>query len=239
MASLFTLLTSACSSQPDNTTYAVSIKRVMPINTSLQNGRVVIENLTTIKSVFFIGDYCIGRLSPSVNYNTQQPIYGTEPYFIRKVNEKYGFLFRSADDRSAGERFNADIFMVSNGLQYEDCDFPGEQDSYRSGMAEDPLASSHIEKFSPRGKPGPDSEPDTLYYFFSKKMDGLKYTISKKLDSLTGMKLYKISSFYKEGYSEQKKIVVPDHEISLEFVPIDPALSDREKALLEHFKKMN
>ena len=57
---------------------------------------------------------------------------------------------------------------------------------------------------------------DSIYYYYSKKMNKIQYSFSKKLDSISGMKLFKFRLLFNSKFSKSYKGVLPKREISFE-----------------------
>lgn len=57
---------------------------------------------------------------------------------------------------------------------------------------------------------------DSIYYYYSKKMNKVQYSFSKKLDSISGMKLFKFRLIFNSKFSKSHNAVLPKREISFE-----------------------
>ena len=78
-----------------------------------------------------------------------------------------------------------------------------------------------IEKYGMM-KQGDEMSIDTIYYYYSKKMNNIEYSFSKKLDSISRKKLFKVRLLYNSKFSSSNKSVLPKREISFEIREVTP-----------------
>ena len=72
-----------------------------------------------------------------------------------------------------------------------------------------------IEKYGST-KQGDEMSVDSIYYYYSKKMNKVQYSFSKKLDSISGMKLFKFRLLFNSKFSKSSSRSLPKREISFE-----------------------
>jgi hypothetical protein len=84
--------------------------------------------------------------------------------------------------------------------------------------------------------PAPDGSPEKfdLYFYYTKKLQGIKETFSKSMDNIKNMKLFKVRILASGAYYEQYKIAFPKREIYYEMkkIPVE-----NTEAILDYFNR--
>ena len=193
MISFLLFNSSTCSQKKD--LKCVSLSFSAPVNIYKENDEIKISILKDTILVFYYSDYLVYRLLPTANWETGKNIKGTEPYLIYNKQDSCGILFNRA-------------------LRGKDLDIPA--DSLWSIMeVKKENGGILIEKYGST-KQGDEMSVDSIYYYYSKKMNKVQYSFSKKLDSISGMKLFKFKLLFNSKFSKSYNGVLPKREISFE-----------------------
>lgn len=230
MISFLLFASSTCSQKKD--LKGVSICLSAPVNIYKKNDEIKVALLKDTISVFYYSDYLVYRLSPTAQWETGENIKGTEPYFIYKKHDSCGILFNSLTDSSYSVICRIDSFLFNRALRGKDLDIPVDS-LWSITEVKKENAGILIEKYGPTGE-GNEMSVDSIYYYYSKKMNKVQYSFSKKLDSITGMKLFKFRLIFNSKFSKSHNYVLPKREISFEIreeVPPD------DKEILSLIKK--
>lgn len=204
-----------------------------PLSFYKENNETKIYNLRDTLLLSYYSDYILYRLSPTVKFETDEKIKGTEPYFIYNKKKTFGFLFTSLKDSSQGTRFPVDSFLDSRGMRNKSFDVPADSLWALSEVVNDRRNNILEEKYALL-KPGDETNIDSIYYYYSKNKNRIDYTFSKKLDSIKGMKLFKIRMLYNEKFSSVNKIILPKRELILE---IRDEVASNPKEIIAFIKK--
>ena len=230
MSSFLLFISSTCSQQKD--LKCVSLCISAPVNIYKENDEIRIALLKDTILVFYYSDYLVYRLLPTAKWETGEKIKGTEPYFIYNNPDSCGILFNSLTDSSYSIICRIDSFLFNRAFKGEDLDIP--VDSLWPIMeVKKEIGEILIEKYGST-KQGDEMSVESIYYYYSKKMNKVQYSFSKKLDSIRGMKLFKCRMIFNSKFSKSYNNVLPKREISFEIreeVPPD------EKEILSLIKK--
>ena len=210
----------------------VSLSFTAPVNIYKENDEIKIALLKDTISVFYYSDYLIYRLLPTVKWETGENIKGTEPYFIYTERDSCGILFNSLTDSACSIICRIDSFLFNRAFRGEDLDIPVDS-LWSITEVKKENGEILIEKYGST-KQGDEMTVDSIYYYYSRKMNRVQYSFSKKLDSISGMKLFKCRLIFNSKFSKSHNGVLPKREISFEIreeVPPD------EKEILSLIKK--
>ena len=212
MISFLLFISSTCSQQKD--LKCVSLSFSTPVNIYKENDEIKIALLKDTILVFYYSDYLVYRLLPTSKWETGEKIKGTEPYLVYNKQDSCGILFNSLTDSSYLITCRIDSFLFNRALRAKDLDIP--VDSLWSIMEVKKESDEIlIEKYG-LTKQGDEMSVDSIYYYYSKKMNKAQYSFSKKLDSISGMKLFKFRLIFNSKFSKSHNAVLPKREISFE-----------------------
>lgn len=218
MISFLFLVSSTCLKK--NTLKCISLSYSFPTSVYRENDEIKIYTLKDTILIFYYSDYLIYRLPPTVKFETDEQIKGTEPYFIYNKKDSFGIFFNSLTDSSSGIICRVDSFLFNRGFKVKDIDFPVDSIWHLMEVKKD-KDGIVIEKYGIM-KPGDELSVDTIYYYYSKKMNKMEYSFSKKLDSISRKKLFKARFLFNSKFSNSNKLVLPKREISFEIREVDP-----------------
>ena len=218
MISFLFFVSSTCSKK--NTLKCISLCYSFPTNVYRENDEIKIYTLKDTISIFYYSDYLIYRLPPTVKFETDEKIKGTEPYFIYNKQDSFGILFNSLTDSSSGITCRVDSFLFNRAFRVKDIDLPVDSIWHLMEVKKD-KDGIVIEKYGMM-KQGDEMSIDTIYYYYSKKMNKIEYSFSKKLDSISRKKLFKARFLFNSKFSTSNKIVLPKREISFEIREVNP-----------------
>jgi len=218
MISFLLFISFTCSQKKD--LKCVSLYFSAPANIYKENDEIKVPISKDTVLIYHYSDYFVYRLTPTAIWETGENIKGTEPYFIYNKKDSFGILFNSLTDSSYGIACRIDSFLFNRAFRGKDLDIP--VDSVWS-MTEVKKGDSGIliEKYG-LTKQGDEMSVDSIYYYYSKKMNKVGYSFSKKLDSISGMKLFKFRLLLNSKFSKTYNGVLPNREISFEIREIDP-----------------
>jgi len=217
MSSFLLFVSFTCSKK--NTLKCISLCYGLPTNIYRENDEIKIYTLKDTILIFYYSDYVIYRLPPTVKFETDEQIKGTEPYFIYNKKDSFGIFFNSLTDSSSGITCRVDSFLFNRGFKVKDIDRP--VDSISPLMEVKKVKDGVVEKYG-LIKQGDEMSIDTIYYYYSKKMNNIEYSFSKKLDSISRKKLFKVRLLYNSKFSSSNKSVLPKREISFEIREVTP-----------------
>ena len=224
----------ACSQKND--VKCISLCYAFPTNSYKENDEIKIYTLKDTILIFYYSNYLIYRLPGTVIFETDEKIKGTEPYFIYNKQDSVGILFNSLTDSSSGIICRVDSFLFNRGFKVKDIDIP--VDSVWSLMEiKKDKRRILIEKYGII-KQGDELSTDSIYYYYSKRMNKIEYTFSKKLDSMKGMKLFKVRLLFNSKFSMSDKAVLPKREISFEIREEQPPDDKDILALIKKYKNI-
>lgn len=218
MICLLFFVSSTCSIK--NTLKCISLCYSFPTNVYRENDELKIYTLKDTISIFYYSDYLIYRLPPTVKFETDEKIKGTEPYFIYNKKDSFGILYNSLTDSSSGITCRVDSFLFNRGFKVKDIDLPVDSIWHLMEVKKD-KGGIIIEKYGIMNQ-GDEMSIDTIYYYYSKKMNKIEYSFSKKLDSISRKKLFKARFLFNSKFSSSNKMVLPKREISFEIREEDP-----------------
>lgn len=230
MISILFFVSFTCSEKKD--LKCVSLWFSAPVNIYKKNDETKIALLKDTISIFYYSDYMVYRLLPTAKWETGENIKGTEPYFIYKKGDSCGILFNSLTDSSYGIVCRMDSFLFNRALRGKDLEIPVDT-LWSITEVKKENAGILIEKYGPK-REGDEASVDSIYYYYSKRMNKVQYSFSKKLDSIRGMKLFKFRLIFNSKFSKSHNYVLPKREISFEIreeVPPD------DKEILSLIKK--
>lgn len=185
-----------------------------PVSFYKKDSEIRIYNIHDTIRIYYYKDYVLYQLSGSRKFETDELIAGTEQYFIYNSNNKFGFLFSSLKDSSLRMKIQVDSFLFDRGMKGKDFDHLPDSLWFLSDERKD-NESNIVEKYASI-KPGDETSIDSIYYYYSKKMNDIPYSFSKKLDSIKSMKLFRIRMIYNEKFSKTNNFVLPQREILFE-----------------------
>ena len=202
-----------------------------PISFYKEKDELKIYSLKDTLQISYYGDYELYRL-PSTLDVTNKKIKGTEPYFIFKKKDKYGFLFNSLEDSTQGTKFQVDSFLYNRGVKGKDFDMP--TDTLWSLVGTEEKNNEYrLDKYT-LIKEEDETVPDSIFYYYSENLKDIEYSFSNRLDSLKGMKLYKIKLIYGKKFSPSIKSVLPQREFLLE---IENVVVQNKKEIIDFIKR--
>ncbi len=82
--------------------------------------------------------------------------------------------------------------------------------------------------------PNSSQEKYDLYFYYTKKLKGVKETFSRKMDNVNNMKLFKIRIVAKGAYYEEYKTIIPEREYLYEMEEIRV---ENEKEIMSYFNR--
>jgi hypothetical protein len=188
-----------------------------PVSMAPETGnKYKILSLTDTILITNYNDYVLYRLPGIVDFETNNKIMDSEPYFIYKKNDKFGAFFTSIKDIKNGEELPIDSFLTKKALRSKDFDIP--PDSIFKLEKTIIKKDFTIEKFIPLKKNN-ETIFDSIIYYYSKRFNQIGYSFSGKLDSLKQMKLFKIRLIYNEYFSPSYKTIISKREYLFEIQP--------------------
>jgi len=212
MISFLLFNSSTCSQKKD--LKCVSLSFSAPVNIYKENDEIKISILRDTILVFYYSDYLVYRLLPTAKWETGENIQGTEPYLIYNKQDSCGILFNSLTDSSYIITCRIDSFLFNRALRGKDLDIPSDSLWSTKEVKKD-NGGILIEKYGST-KQGDEMSIDSIYYYYSKKMNKVQYSFSKKLDSISGMKLFKFRLLFNSKFSKSYNGVLPKREIWFE-----------------------
>ena len=204
-----------------------------PASLYKEKDEIKIYNIQDTIRIFYYGDYVLYQLSASRKFETDEIIAGTEQFFIFKRDNKYGFLIPSIGNSALETKFQVDSFLSNRGMKGKDFDLLPDSSWSLIDETKD-KESNVIERYAPI-KPGDEASIDSIYYYYTRKMNDVQYSLSKKLDSVKSMKLFKVRMIYNEKFSKPKKITLPRREVLFEIRKIQPKDPEKINGLFERF----
>ncbi len=218
MISFLFFVSSTCLKK--NSLKCIRLSYSFPTTVYPENDEIKIYTLKDTILIFYYSDYLIYRLPPTVKFETDEKIKGTEPYFIYNKQDSFGILFNSITDSSSGMTCRVDSFLFNRGFKIKDMDLPVDSVWHLMEVKKD-KEGVVIEKYGIM-KQGDEMSIDTIFYYYSKKMNKIEYSFSKKLDSISGKKLFKARFLFNSKFSSSNKTVLPKREISFEIREVNP-----------------
>jgi hypothetical protein len=176
------------------------------------------HNLTKGKFYYYYKDYAVFVLDKVMTYEeflTDTSGY-TFPisemrmeikyvYYVCKKDQAVCIKYENVTD-TAGEKMNKDSIISKYGVRTSEF--------LRSGkftlVSTDSLTAETILKKYKRIQKENFTDCDSIYCYFSKKLNNIPFTYSKELDSITGLKLFKRELIYDELYRK-----VPNDSIEI------------------------
>jgi hypothetical protein len=172
-------------------------------------------NLLDTISIFSISEYKIYKLTKVHVLETNEPIPGSEPFFVFKKGESHGVLFRTLTDSVYWQKLPTDSLLRTNG--YAGVEFT--PDPRLKLAASFSVGNSNvIEKYATPVTTDPN-KADSVYFYFSRSYKDIDYTFSQALDSMRNMKLYKARFIFNEKTYDSANVVMPKREIFFEMQP--------------------
>ena len=214
----------------------ISLSYIFPTNIYRENDEIKIYSLKDTISIFYYSDYLIYRLPPIVKFETDEKIKGTEPYFIYNKQDSFGVLFNSLTDSSCGRTCPVDSFLFNRGFKVKDMDIPADSVWPLMEVKKD-KDGILIEKYAML-KPEDEMSIDTIYYYYSRKMNKVKYSFSKKLDSISHMKLFKARFLFNSKFSSSERAFLPKREISFEIREVHPPDAKEIFSLIKKYRSL-
>lgn len=218
---------------------AIEITSSMPVTYAKDGTRFYYITDTMFKISYEA--FTVLKLTPVVQFETGKNIKGSEPYFIYENGATYGYYFKTINDTSQGKKMLVDSFLTTY-LRTSDADItPPDSIWALHETIKNPQDGSLLEKYNVVGKYAelkPENEWvfDSIYYYYSKKLNNIDYTFSKALDSARGMKLYKIRGIYNSKFSPTVKLTLPKREIQRAFREVTLEDPGSVLAFIERFK---
>lgn len=170
-----------------------------------------------------------------MQFETNQPIPGTEPFFLYKIGDSTGYFYTSRDFSAKPQVLNKDSLLTKKGFATDyRASFPLDNDSMWQLLERKKFNDELVIKYVNRLPT--EAMFDTCIYYFSNKLNGVDYSFSKKLDSITGMKLYKARFVYSSQFSIDYNLTIPSREFFFEMsmkVPNKKMVTN----MIERFKK--
>jgi hypothetical protein len=193
-------------------------------------GKLNLSNLKDTISVFYYNNYILYRLPTTKSFETDENIAGTEPYFLYKIDNVYGLLFKTKND-TIGTRVSVDSFLVKQGMRGRDFQLPSDSLWKFIGRLKD--TGIVLEKYAVL-KQGSEISLDSVYYYYSKKMENVEYSFSHHLDSLADMKLFRIRLLINQKYSPTYNLTFPKREFLFE---IKEVVEQNSKDVIQFFER--
>jgi hypothetical protein len=209
-----------------------------PVRAFKENDTVKILNFRDTTSIYSMGSYVLYKLPPTVQFETNQNISGTEPFLIYKKGvEGFGYYFNSIQDSSGGVKVKVDSFLAKKGLRGGDFDIPSDSAWRLVAKDSDNATREVVEKYA-LIKEANETTFDSIFYYYSKAMQKVDFSFSKKLDSLKAMKLCRIRFLYKERFSQEEQFIIPKREFLFDLKDVTPKNTRSGQKLLDHFKSL-
>jgi len=213
----------------------VYVVSVIPVNAFKKEGKVQLFNITDSTTIFYFKEYTLYKLQATVQFETNENIQGTEPYFLLRNGDSTGAYFTSIKD-SACVKLNADSLLRKKNLKGLEATIP--VDSIWKLTHIDSTSREIVETYTAI-QPHDEYIFDTIYYYYSRKMNGINFSLSEKLDNIRGMKLYKTRLIYKAQYWKEQQFIIPQREISFCVTTATAKNPERIISLLEHFESLS
>ncbi|MBO9203793.1 MULTISPECIES: hypothetical protein [Niastella] len=83
-----------------------------------------------------------------------------------------------------------------------------------------------------------ESYNDSTYLYYSESLNNFAFSFSTTFDNLMKRKLYKIRLFYKQRYSEQYKMNLPEREFAFELKALPAIIPDELVRLFERYNSL-
>jgi hypothetical protein len=157
-------------------------------------------------------------------------------YFIYQKGDLYGFRYDSITAQTS-HRFLVDSFLNKK-LSHREETFDVSDDSLVDAKK---VHGSYdlFEKYIPKIKLD-ETYPDSSYYYYNRKMNGIDYSFSKTLDQEKNMKLCRIIFVYNPLRSKKYTQELPRREVRLAIEELPVANSKEILAFFErHLKADN
>jgi hypothetical protein len=143
-------------------------------------------------------------------------IENTVPFFIYSEKDSIGISLKNISDTAHGEKIPTNVFFATQDqIDYEI--YLPSVDSFRQVTNKKYSSGRYalIQQFVPRYPTTTGLVPDTTSFYFSKaSYPGL--WLSRPLDSATGLKLAKVTLFYKRNYDASNKRFIPASQSTAE-----------------------
>ncbi|NEU07042.1 hypothetical protein GZH53_01845 [Flavihumibacter sp. R14] len=130
-------------------------------------------------------------------------------YFVQKNNEIYGSIYDSINATNYKQRLLVDSFLIK--YAFKNSKFDNFENSRKvSTLHEKDFIK---ETYSPiKG----ETHPDTIYLYFSQKLQDFEYSFSSRLDSSKNSKLFRIRYVYNAIPPQTDRISIPRQEYLFE-----------------------
>jgi hypothetical protein len=160
---------------------------------------------------------------------------GTErKLFIHAKGDLYGLQFDlgykpSFDSLLVDSLLNAEAFKSYN-WNYDPAESP---DTTIADKKNNSAVDVYVSK-----KPKDPSVSDSVYYYYSGKLNGLNHSLSPYLDSLKGMKFHKFVAIHNEVFIESHNITLPKRAFVIELKSIPVRDVDEKMYYFQRFKEL-
>lgn len=188
-------------------------------------------SLTDTITINYYNNYILYILPATADFESNNKIQGSEPYFIYKNNNKRGFLFNPPLNLKKGIELPVDSFLTKRALKTKGFDTPN--DTVFKLINSVKNKDFIIEKFTSLKK-GDQKICDSIIYYFSKKLNHFEFSFSRKLDSIKQMKLYKYRIIFNKKFWPSYKTIIEKMEYSFE---IQPASLPNKNSIIDFIKK--
>lgn len=175
-------------------------------------------------TIFNDNELTLYKLGSTIQLETNEPIFGSNQYFLFKKNAKNGLLFLNLDDKKPTTAMVDSIIYSRGGKAKEDADLPSDTlwkfigSNQEKGLILDTYAI--IKSIC-------NQYPDSIFYYYNKNLN-CQYSLSKKLDEKKSMKLCKYRIVLNPTFD--KGVMFPKREFSLE---IKKSKASNEKDIKE------
>ncbi len=222
----------SCSAQRSKNIRALEYITQMPEFYEAKDGTAI--PITDSLAIFYMDEYVLCRLSPTIETKHYKKIEASEPYFIYRDKNHYGFYFTSLNDSAHGKKMSVDSIYCLHYPKMSSCNI--QEMGYELSEQITSKDSALLQKYVAANRLG-EGYPDSVYYYFSKSLGDIPYSLSPKRDSIQKMKLVKVELLYKELLLTKLKKIIPKREASVEVRSL-PIKNPKEIiALFEKFKK--
>ena len=201
----------------------------------ITEGKIFFSNLKDTICIFYYHNYILYRLPTRKSFETGENIAGTERYFLYKKNDVYGLFFKTKNDM-IGTKAPVDSFLVNDGMQGMDFERPSDSLWKFIGQVKD--KGIVLEKYAAL-KQGSEVSLDSIYYYYSKKLENVEYSFSKHLDSLANMKLFKVRLLINQKYSPRYNLTLPKREFLFEIKETPVSNTENLIQIFERSKKID
>jgi hypothetical protein len=232
--SLVTIFFSFCTFQSSKPVRGVALVRSIPTGYK-EDGQAF--HLFDTVFLYFFGDTSVYKLQTTIDDATSRNLEGTEAYFVRRVGEQSGLLFKSVNDTGRGQLLPADSFLVQKGHGGWSMTYPKEPDKSEMKKITMKTPDGQTVKFMPQKTPG-QNNPDTMFFYFLSNFPKTNYSISKVLDSLTNMKLVKLRLLYNPTFSNEQNRMLPSYEFTFELVALTNEIPNDVNKVYRHFARL-